>query len=259
MAEEAGSVIVTDISKLLSKVKQALSFRSNMDKTLKVEAMHEVSEMDSMLNRLNGMFWGLEITLEKANEDRVRLFSEQLAAPSSNITNWSKEDRAVVQPSDFPPPTHGLIVKAADLKTSSQETKRLIKEAVDPKALQLRVSKIKNLSNGALFVEFKSETYRDILEKELSKLSTLNVGRPKKKLPTLLLSFVPKEVEDADIKHTILQQNNLIHLEGPILHTKFTKRAFEDSTHVIVEASPSLRRELLALKKIKIQWCMCRV
>ena len=137
MAEEAGSVIVTDISKLLCKVKQALS-RSNMDKTLKEEAMHAVSEMDSMLNRLNGMFLGLESTLEKAlkaNEDRVRLFSEHLVAPSGNITNWPKEDHAVVQPSDIPPPTHGLIVKAADLKTSTQETKRLMKEVVDPKAL----------------------------------------------------------------------------------------------------------------------------
>jgi len=70
---------------------------------------------------------------------------------------------------------------------------------------------------------------------------------------------VRKEVEDADIKPTILQQNNLIHLEDSILHTKFTKRTFEDSRHVIVEVSPSLRRELLALKKIKIQWSMCRV
>jgi hypothetical protein len=52
----------------------------------------------------------------------------------------------VAQPSGDPPPTFGLIVKAADPKTSSHETKRIIKEAVDPKALQLGVSKIKNLS-----------------------------------------------------------------------------------------------------------------
>jgi len=29
--------------------------------------------------------------------------------------------------------------------------------------------------------------------------------------------------------------------------------------HVIVEVSPIWRRELLAPKKIKIEWCMCRV
>lgn len=129
---------------------------------------------------------------------------------------------------------------------------------MDPKALQLGVSKIKNLSNDALFVGCKTETDRDTLEKELSKLSTLNVVRPNKKLPTLLLTFVPKEVDDADIKNTNLQQNNLTHLEDPILHTKFTKRTFKDSRHV-VELSPNLRTELLSLEKVKLQWCMCRV
>jgi len=34
---------------------------------------------------------------------------------------------------------------------------------------------------------------------------------------------------------------------------------FEDSRHFVVEVSPNLRRELLALKKIKIQWSMYRV
>lgn len=62
----------------------------------------------------------------------------------------------MAQPWDDPPTTHGLIVKAADPKTSSQETKRIINEAVDPKALQLGVNKIKNLSNDALFVECKT-------------------------------------------------------------------------------------------------------
>jgi hypothetical protein len=85
----------------------------------------------------------------------------------------------VAQPSGDPPPTFGLIVRAADPKTSSHETKRIIKEAVDPKALQLRVSKIKNLSNDALFVECKTELDRETLEKELGKLSTRNVGIPR--------------------------------------------------------------------------------
>jgi len=70
---------------------------------------HARGEMDSMLNRLNGMFLGFESILEKAlktTENRVRLFSE-LAAPSGNITNWPKEDRAVVQPSDVPPQPTG--------------------------------------------------------------------------------------------------------------------------------------------------------
>jgi len=130
---------------------------------------------------------------------------------------------------------------------------------VYPKALQLGVRKIKNLSNDVLFVECRAEFDRDTLEKELSKLSTINVGIPRKKLPTLLLMFVPKEVVDDNIKNTILQQNNLTHLEDSTLHIKFTKRTFEDSRHVVLEVSPNMWRELLALHKHKIQWSMCKV
>jgi len=37
-----------------------------MDKTLKEEAVHVVSEMNILLNRLSGMFLGLECALKKA-------------------------------------------------------------------------------------------------------------------------------------------------------------------------------------------------
>ena len=162
MAEEAGSELVVLICDHLSKVKQALILRSNMDKVLKEEAMHAVREMGGMLNRRNGMFMGLESTLKKViiatKKDRARSYNEQLVTHPSIKVNRTKEHWIVAQPSGDPPPTFGLIVKAADPKTPSHETKRIIKEAVDPKALQLGVSKIKNLSNDGLFVECKIES-----------------------------------------------------------------------------------------------------
>jgi hypothetical protein len=95
-------------------------------------------------------------------------------------------------------------------------TKRIIKETVDPKALKLGVSKLKNLANNAVFVECNNTADRDILEKELGKIRSVTVERPKRKLPTLILKFVPKEVADAAIKDTVLQQNNLAHLEDSL-------------------------------------------
>jgi hypothetical protein len=129
---------------------------------------------------------------------------------------------------------------------------------VDPEALKLGVSKFRNLANNAVFVECNNTADRDTLETELGKLRAVTVERPKRKLPTLLLKFVLKEVEDAAIKDTILQQNNLAHLEDPILNIKFTKSKFEDSRHVI-EVSPTLRRELVALRNIKLLWNLCKV
>jgi hypothetical protein len=84
MAEEVGSEIVAVTSDHLCKVKQALLSRSNMDRTMKEEAIHAVSEMDVLLSRLSDMFLGLESTLKKAiiatEKDKPRLYSEQLAA-----------------------------------------------------------------------------------------------------------------------------------------------------------------------------------
>jgi hypothetical protein len=121
------------------------------------------------------------------------------------------------------------------------------------------VSKFKNLANNAVLVECKSKTDCDIPEKNLSKLCTVTVDRPKRKLPTLLLMYVPKDVGDDVIKNTILHQNNLSHIEDPVLNIKFRKRTFEDSRHVVIKVSPNLRRELVALRKIKLRWNMCKV
>jgi len=179
--------------------------------------------------------------------------------PHSTQTYSLNKLHPVVQPSEGPPPTIGLIVTVADPNTSSYEAKRLIKEAVDPKALKLGLIKLKNLANNAVLVECKSKTDCDILEKELGKLSTVCVECPKRRFPTLLFMFVPKELEDDEIKDTILHQNNVSHIEDPVLNIKFTKRMFVDSRHVVIEVSPNLRRELVALRKIKLHWNMCKV
>ena len=103
---------------------------------------------------------GLECTLKKAittaKKERARTFSEILVTSSSTRTNSQRHHHPAVQPGDRQPQAVGIILKAADSNTSSQETKRLIKEAVDPKALKLGVSKLKNLVNNAVLVECKA-------------------------------------------------------------------------------------------------------
>jgi hypothetical protein len=66
-------------------------------------------------------------------------------------------------------------------------------------------------------------------------------------------------VKNEEIKDTILHQNNLSHVEDPIPNIRFIKSTFEDGRHVAIEVSPNLRRELVALRKIKIHWNMYKV
>jgi hypothetical protein len=107
-----------------------------------------------------------------------------VTSPSTQ-TILKRNPHPVAQPGDCQPQAFGIIVKATDPNTSSQETKRLIKEAVDPKALKLVVSKLRNLAKNAVFVESNSITDRDILEKELGKQRAVTVERRKRNLPTL--------------------------------------------------------------------------
>ena len=263
MAEKAGSELVAVACEHLNKVKKALLSRSNMDKALKEEAVQAVSAIDSLLNKLSGMFLGLESTLKKAittaEKERARSYSEILATSPSTMTNLQRHSHPVAKPGDRQHQAVGIIVKGTNPNTSSQVTKRIIKETVDPKALKLGVSKLKNLANNAVFVECNNTADRDILEKELGKIRSVTVERPKRKLPTLILKFVPKEVADAAIKDTVLQQNNLAHLEDSLFNIKFTKSTFKDSRHVVIEVSSNLRRELEALQKIKLHWTVCKV
>jgi hypothetical protein len=136
------------------------------------------------------MFWGLESTLGKAlstAEEKASWYSEQLATSMGPKSLWQRTPNPRAQPSDGPPQTAELIVRAADPNTSSHEAKRLIREGIDPKALKLGVNKVKNLANKAVLVECKSNVDSEILEKELTKLRTITVERPKRKLPTLTL------------------------------------------------------------------------
>jgi len=263
MAEEAGSEIVAVVPEHLNKVKQALTSRSNMDKSLKEETVLAVSEMDCLLNKHGGMLLGLESTLEKvlttAEKERAHRYSELLATSIGTQNGSLNSPHQIAQPGGGPPQTVGLIVKAVDPNTSSHEAKQIIKVAVEPKALKLGVNKFKSLANHAVLVECKSKADRVILENELNKIRTITVEHPKRKLPTLLLMHVPRDVENEEIRDTVIHQNNLSPLEDPVLKVKSTKRTFDDSRHVVIEVSPKLRRKLVALRKIKLHWSMCKV
>ena len=71
--------------------------------------------------------------------------------------------------------------------------------------------------------------------------------------------YVPKDLENNVIRDTILHQNNLSHIEDLVLNIKLTKSSFEYSRLVVTEVSTNLRRGLVALRKFKIRWNMCKV
>ncbi|PSN46566.1 hypothetical protein C0J52_19706 [Blattella germanica] len=237
-----------------------------MDKILKEEAINAVSDMNSLLNKLSGMFLGLESSLTKAlsTADRVnpRSFSELVATSNGTQNNHQRQIHPLPAPSGNSsrrPNAANLIIKPVQPNLTPAQIRNIIKEKIDPKSLQVGVSKMRDLNNKALLVECENTSDRDILENELSKVDIISLERPKMKLPTLLLTHVPKYINYSEIKDIIIQQNRLTHIAESILNVKFTKRTFNDSRHIVIEVSPNLRRELVGLERIKIHWNICRV
>jgi len=74
---------------------QALLLRSNIDKTLKEEAVYAVSEMDSLLNKHRCICLGSECTLKKktlttGEKERSRTCNEALATSPSTQAKLSE-------------------------------------------------------------------------------------------------------------------------------------------------------------------------
>ena len=116
---------------------------------------------------------------------------------------------------------------------------------------------MKNLASNCLLVECQNKKDSETLANELKKVNEVSLEQPKKNLPTLLLKYVPLSVADEAFKDTILHQNNLTHLAVPVLNVKFRKKSFHDSRHVVIEVSPEVRREMIALNKLKMHWSIC--
>ncbi|PSN32677.1 hypothetical protein C0J52_21741 [Blattella germanica] len=182
-----------------------------------------------------------------------RSYIEQLATSQDDSRNWQTQARPLAPRTGEGVTTTSLIVKSTDSQTSTNEIKKLIMESMDPKALKVGVNKMKSLANNSLLVECKYKTDCDTLEEELNKIKTLTTEHPKKYLPTSLLVYVLKSIEDSEIKDIILLQNNLSHIEEPVLNVKFTKKIFKDSRHIVIEVSPNLRKAMVPMQKIKMR------
>jgi hypothetical protein len=101
-----GSEFVAVLHDHLKKVKRAHSSRNNMDKTLKKEAIKSVREMDTILNKLGGMFLGIESSLRKAlttaEVTASRMYSEIVATSFGPSRNHQLPTHKV----GLPPVTH---------------------------------------------------------------------------------------------------------------------------------------------------------
>lgn len=263
MADNVGSELVSLLQDHLNKVKAAFESRNNMNRTLKEEAIISVTEMETALNKVCGMFLYLENELKTAREANRQTYSDAVQLSPGLLSNYPLLGNCATLTSsgdNNKPPPGVLIAKATDPAMTSDTIKKLIRSKINPEEIKVGINKIRSISNGALLIECRNTTESSLLESELlSKVKEVSITKPRRLNPTIQIKNVPSDIPDENISNILLNQNELDSDDSTVCTVKFTTRKFSDSRHVVIEVSPSLRIALLRLGKVKLRWNMCHI
>ncbi|XP_023216837.1 uncharacterized protein LOC111619359 [Centruroides sculpturatus] len=150
---------------------------------------------------------------------------------------------------------------------SCNNLRKLIYDKVKPSELNIGVERIRNIGNGGLALELKKAADAQKLQNYIEdKISEIAVKKPKKRLPNLIMYFVPSLIAHEELPQLLYNQNDTISenfteedFKGA-LNTKFTMgKKTKPFTNWVIEVTPQLRKQLLILGKVNLEWPRCRV
>jgi hypothetical protein len=165
---------------------------------------------------------------------------------------------------------HVVIIKPSDNTKTSKETKNLVKQSLKPRQLKIGIKSTKFASKGGLVVECQTPEECDTLSEEITKnITGLNVERPTKKRPTIIVRNINPNISEKELLDCILENNKeisdyLMSSKSDInneikLRFKFRKQTTKMSDKYCLEISPILRKTIMKSKTLFICWELCPV
>lgn len=217
--------------------------------------------------------------LVKAEENRSREVNKQVEKRTYAQAVSDNRDNRLLKPVKA---KHVIVIKPKDQELSPEDTRSLIKARINPKDLQVGISEMKKVKGG-LLIECSSVEDCIQLEREINEKhkEVLIPQIPRKRNPKLIIYNVeepdPDEEENdpnkeesvpkEDITESIIKQNREI---GDFLKDKdqsnlfdlkfkFKLRAKEKHrAHAVFEVSPDMRRLILSMGKVSVNWMKCQ-
>ncbi|XP_076685800.1 uncharacterized protein LOC143377883 [Andrena cerasifolii] len=146
---------------------------------------------------------------------------------------------------------------------NSEETKMAIMSSVLPAKEKLKIRNVRKINNNGILIETATkDDLNTVLNSGKLDSAGLMASHPTRKRPRMIISNIPKEMEDKDLLTAIKQQNL-----KKISKTKFAedfKLSFKTGDRKrnvinwVVEVSPEIRKTLLQEKRVYIEWHACR-
>lgn len=164
------------------------------------------------------------------------------------------------------PPKHVVTIypKNDSKMSSSEETKVAIMSSFLPAKEKLKIRNVRKISNRGVLIETATkDDMNTVLHSDKLDSAGLTASLPSRKNPRMVISSIPKEMEEKELLNSIRQQN----LKN-FSKSKFTeelKLSFRtgdrrrDVVNWVVEVSPEVREIFLKEKRVFIGWQACYV
>ncbi|XP_073979944.1 uncharacterized protein [Rhodnius prolixus] len=155
--------------------------------------------------------------------------------------------------------TFKAIIKPSREQTSS-ETKKMLKDNLDPCKLKLGIENMRGISNGGVMVECSTKNEVKTLCENINRVCNDNLHAVKlnKMLPRLKLNNIPEEITVDNALDVIKSQNEEIINDADTIQVKSLFKNKRRSRFLIIEVNANLRKLFLE-KRIKMGWNVCPV
>jgi hypothetical protein len=206
------------------------------------------------------------------NMEAINVVKQQLIDIKKHVSTRSYSD--VIQTQQISKPVsskqHVVLIRPTDKTKSSSDTENLIKTSVKPLELKIGVKRVKNIRDGGILVECRSEEECEKLAKEIeSKTRGVTAHKPKKTQPKIVIKGVNSEIQESQLIDEIICNNPQIsqflddmspeEIETHIsLKFKFRKKSKSRDDMYCIQVSPQLRTIInQSHKKLFIGWNSC--
>lgn len=211
----------------------------------------------SLDETLNGVVQRLnQISEQMCNNTTVKPTYAQKASMSFKLAQKQAEK----------PPRHVITVypnEDSQIK-SSEETKQVVMASVTPQAEKLKIRNVKKINNNGILIEAATEgDLTNMMRCEKLNAAGLKIGLPPKRKPRMIISDIPKDLEDNELLSAIRLQN-LEQYSAAKFSESFnlsfkTGDRTRSTVNWVVEVSPEVRDIFIKGGRVFIGWHACYV
>lgn len=244
------------------KLDELLKFIDNelvVDKKITENKMFKVkgkiTESFLLIANLYGKIESLEKELEKERQSPRTMTNMTYPTYATATKGGGSQVRTNIE---MRKPQGATILITPKEGENLKATERKLMETLKPKQDKLKIRNIKTTKSAIIIeTETKEDTDKILTNEKLTKI--MNVERPRKKEPKIILYDIPHKMTDKEIHETIFEQN----FEGSISKEEYNK-GFKlrfktgprdrETVHHVAETTPKIRMEILKKRRIYLNF-----